>query len=41
LARNRKKAEFLLIEALEIRKHIVGDKHPDVATSLHNLAGLG
>jgi tetratricopeptide (TPR) repeat protein len=34
------KAEPLYRQALEIRKQVLGDKHPDYATSLNNLAGL-
>ncbi|MEH2226973.1 tetratricopeptide repeat protein, partial [Nostoc sp.] len=33
-------AEPLLIEALAMRKRLLGDEHPSVATSLNNLAGL-
>jgi Tfp pilus assembly protein PilF len=27
-------------QALEIRRQVLGDKHPEYATSLHNLASL-
>jgi hypothetical protein len=33
-------AEPLYLQSLDIRKHQLGDDHPDVATSLNNLAGL-
>ena len=33
-------AEPLLLQALEMRKRILGENHADVATSLNNLAGL-
>ena len=33
-------AEPLLVQALEMRKRILGEHHPDVANSLNNLAGL-
>ncbi len=33
-------AEPLYLEALEMRKELLGDKHPDVALSLNNLAAL-
>jgi tetratricopeptide (TPR) repeat protein len=33
-------AEPLYLEALDLRKLLLGDNHPDVATSLNNLAGL-
>ncbi|NJM99279.1 MAG: tetratricopeptide repeat protein, partial [Phormidesmis sp. RL_2_1] len=33
-------AEPLFVEALAIRKTELGDRHPDTATSLNNLAGL-
>jgi tetratricopeptide (TPR) repeat protein len=33
-------AEPLLVQALEMRKRILGEDHPDVASSLNNLASL-
>ena len=33
-------AEPLYIQALDMRKKLLGEEHPDVATSLNNLAGL-
>jgi tetratricopeptide (TPR) repeat protein len=33
-------AEPLLVQALEMRKRLLGNEHPDVATSLNNLAEL-
>ena len=33
-------AEPLYQEALAMRQRLLGDEHPDVATSLNNLAGL-
>ena len=38
----RKYAEAtpLAIEALKIRREVLGDKHPDTATSINNLAQL-
>jgi hypothetical protein len=33
-------AEPLLVEALAMRKRLLGEEHPAVATSLNNLAGL-
>ncbi len=30
----------MLLQALELRKRLLGDNHPDVATSLNNLALL-
>ncbi|MEL6780562.1 MAG: tetratricopeptide repeat protein, partial [Cyanobacteria bacterium J06597_16] len=33
-------AEPLYREALEMRKRLLGDEHPDVASSLNNLAAL-
>jgi tetratricopeptide (TPR) repeat protein len=33
-------AEPLYLEALDLRKRLLGDNHPDVALSLNNLAGL-
>src|SRR6202012_1126388 len=33
-------AEPLLREALEIRKDVLGERHPDYATNLSSLAGL-
>ena len=33
-------AEPLYLQALEIRKAQLGDRHPDTATSLNNLAAL-
>jgi len=35
-----REAEPLYLEALELRKSLLGDAHPDVATSLNNLAKL-
>jgi tetratricopeptide (TPR) repeat protein len=35
-----KEAEPLFIQALELRRSLLGDHHPDVATSFNNLAGL-
>ncbi len=32
--------EPLYLEALDLRKQLLGDNHPDVATSLNNLAAL-
>ena len=32
--------EPLLMQALEIRRRVVGEEHPDFATSCNNLAGL-
>jgi tetratricopeptide (TPR) repeat protein len=29
-----------LVEALQLRKDLLGDRHPDVANSLNNLAAL-
>jgi hypothetical protein len=34
------KAEPLLRQALELRKAVLGEKHPDYAASLNNLAAL-
>ena len=34
------RAEPLYRQALEIRKQALGEKHPDYAASLNNLAGL-
>ena len=34
------KAEPLYRQALEIRKQVLGENHPDYAASLNNLAGL-
>ena len=34
------KAEPLCRQALEINRQVLGDNHPDTATSLNNLAGL-
>ncbi|MGB2926365.1 MAG: tetratricopeptide repeat protein, partial [Limnothrix sp.] len=33
-------AEPLYIDALQMRKELLGDRHPDVAQSLNNIAGL-
>ncbi|GAC1458622.1 MAG: hypothetical protein NVS2B14_04170 [Chamaesiphon sp.] len=33
-------AEPLYVQALEIRTRLLGDEHPDVATTLNNLALL-
>ena len=33
-------AEPLYLQALDMRKKLLGDEHPDVASSLSNLAGL-
>ncbi|MFM7795002.1 MAG: tetratricopeptide repeat protein, partial [Microcystis panniformis] len=33
-------AEPLLLEALDLKKQLLGDNHPSVALSLNNLAGL-
>jgi tetratricopeptide (TPR) repeat protein len=33
-------AEPLYIQALELRKQLLGENHPDTATSLNNLANL-
>jgi tetratricopeptide (TPR) repeat protein len=35
-----KEAEPLYQQALALRQKLLGDDHPDVATSLNNLAGL-
>ncbi|MEO1353867.1 MAG: tetratricopeptide repeat protein [Cyanobacteria bacterium J06635_15] len=35
-----KDAEHLLLNSLRMRQQLLGDKHPDIATSLHNLAAL-
>ena len=35
-----KQAEPLYIQALELRKQLLGENHPDTATSLNNLAQL-
>ena len=34
------RAEPLLLQALKIRKKVLGEEHPDYATSLNNLAKL-
>jgi hypothetical protein len=33
-------AEPLYLEALDLRKQLLGDNHPDVALSLNNLADI-
>ncbi len=33
-------AEPLYLQALDLKKRLLGDNHPSVATSLNNLAGL-
>ena len=33
-------AETLYLQALDMRKKLLGDEHPSVAQSLNNLAGL-
>ncbi len=35
-----KEAEPLHLEALDLHKRLLGENHPNVATSLNNLAGL-
>ncbi|MFM6404221.1 MAG: tetratricopeptide repeat protein, partial [Microcystis sp.] len=35
-----KEAEPLYLQALDLRKQLLGDNHPHVALSLNNLAGL-
>src|SRR5207244_3021698 len=37
---NHAKAELLYRQALDIRKELLGEKHPAYAASLHNLAGV-
>ena len=39
-AGDHKKAEPLYQQALEIRRQVLGEKHPDFAQSLNNLASL-